>query len=147
VAKALYSIEGLTTRKDLGMGHYGISITLDGKVANQILNHKVRRNKSSGLYNMMVAELDNKYGQIEFIKDSWLIRYIQLEPSTCSCFGIEGMRLSHINDGEDVRWTPHNIDSSRQAAKLLSIWLMWFNHMASLTGDDGKAMVEFPWCC
>ncbi len=96
--KALYHIEGLSTLSR-DRGHYGISITLDGRVANKILNHKLRRNEDSPLYQMMVEELDNKYGFIKFIEDSWLLRIIQLEPSQCSCFGIDGMRLGHINDG------------------------------------------------
>lgn len=143
--KALYQIQGLTSRRDRDFGQYGVVISLDGDVARKILYNKQRRNQESPLYKIMVEEVNNKYGRIEFIEDSWLLRLIQLEPMQCSCFGIEGMALDTLDKARSVKWTPHNIDSPHQAAQLVSIWLYWFNHMACLEDEGGGIIAEFPW--
>jgi hypothetical protein len=140
--KSLYTIEGLSA-KARGMGRSGISISLDGEVAHAILTHKERRNDKSPLIQMMHEEVGNKSGRIEFIEDSWLLRYIQLEPMSCSCFGIDGMYLDNAKNKRDVVWTPHNIDSPTQALKLVSIWLYWFNVMSAL-GDSPNYLIRGP---
>jgi hypothetical protein len=127
--KAPYIIEGLSSLPR-GWGHCGVAITLDGKVANAIWRHKWRRNESSPLFAEMKAELGSKHGRIEFVGDSWLIRLIMVEPIQCSCFGMGGDHVRRLEAKEDVKWTSHNIDTPEQAAKIVAIWLHWFNNVS-----------------
>jgi hypothetical protein len=129
--KSLYVIEGMSTLKH-GMGHCGVSITLDGRVANAIWKNKLRRNPKSPLVEEMKIELDNKYGRIDWVEDSWLLRMIMVESSQCSCFGLNGDHPQRLERKEHLKWTPHNIDTPHQAAKIVALWLYWFNNVSCL---------------
>lgn len=129
--KSPYLIEGLTTLRNRGMGHYGIKITIDNSVAKRLL--KTPRVRCL-MIDDLKAELANKYARIEFVEESWLLQLIMLEGSTCSCFGVGHSVEKRIESGDDIAWTSHNIDSPEQAAKLVAIWLHWFNSITSAFG-------------
>ncbi len=142
--KSIYRIEGLTTRRGLGMGAYGISISIDKELAFKL--YQFKRDENVPLIQMMKAELNHKYGRIEFVDDSWLLRLIMIESMSCSCFGLSGNVLESIKDKtliQDLTWSPHNIDCPEQASRILSIWLIWFNNICCIE-DGGKPLVEFP---
>lgn len=145
--KSAFYLTGLTAIPGRGLGHYGITASLDGGVAKALLNE--RREDKAPLIRMLEAELrGNKeragLARLSFVGDSWLLRHLMLPDGNCACFGIDGMRLDSLNDGRDVSWHSHNIDSPNQAMTLASVWLLWINTLAAMPGPRGESLIEFP---
>lgn len=137
-----YTIDGFQTTPELGPGHYGFSITVEESIIRAFLSEK--RDEESPLFKDLLNDLKNSVEEVDqsevriaYLGDTWLLSRIYAGGS-CACFGIDGDDLSDIEDGNFslIRYVPHNIDNSHQAATILSIWLSWFNCLASISEYD-----------
>lgn len=137
----LYSIECFNTRSGLGLGGYGPPIVLHKAVVKAIVNLENKRDEKVPLYKMVLGNLkdsttgsNHNLARLDFYEDTWFLTTIVIG-SGCACFGIGGDGLSSIqsNSLQNIRYSPHNIDSAAESSLILSTWLLWFNNVVALT--------------
>jgi hypothetical protein len=138
----LYSIENFNTEKGLGilgLGQYGVKIVLDGDVVKSLSSFE--RDDNSPLMAMLkdrlqssIPDCDQRLAHLEFYRDSWLLVGMHIG-ANCACFSIDGNTRARIESGEfqNIAYSSHNIDSSVQAAVIVSVWLLWFNTILTCT--------------
>lgn len=131
---ALYSIDNFNTERGLGMGHYGCNIVLAKEAVSEILGIELKR-INPALVNTLTERVKKSIRHAQpnfhFHKDSFMLTSFQIG-GQCACLGIDGSELLRLGS-ENVRYSPHNIDSPEYAAVLVSTWLLWFNSVISLT--------------
>lgn len=134
-----YSIDCFDTRLGLGMGMYGFSITLAEPIVSALL--KTKRNSDAPLLGMLNEQLVKSHRRdyhgcdVGYFENTWLLTNLKVE-GDCACFGVDGNTRSSFRNPKrerNIKYNPHNIDSPEQAAILLSAWLLWFNHVISMT--------------
>lgn len=130
--QGLYTIEDFNSERGQERGMYGFSIILAQPVAEAIIKAE-KRDETCLLFTMLQDRLNNsvetcdrRYACLSFHEDTWLLRSIVVG-GQCACFTFSRPI------GGSVRYSPHNIDSREQAAAILSTWLLWFNHVITLT--------------
>lgn len=137
----LYAIQNLQTVPGQGLGGYGPTIILAEEFVKEVVENKTKRDEASPLYLMLMDNLKKSLGKdsenivrLGFHDDTWLLTNMTLGLD-CACFSIDGNARSKLNacDFEDIRYNPHNIDSAHVGAVIVSTWLLWFNHIITMT--------------
>lgn len=141
IPRGLYSIEDFNTEGRRGAADiYGFSIMLSAPVVAALL--KTRRNENAPLLAALHERIHRSFAPEraahipapEFVGDSWLLASLRV-PGDCACFFINRDVTESLLRGSkpcDLRYSSHNLRSIQEAACVLSVWLMWFNHVASL---------------
>ena len=121
------------------MSRYGPSIVLAGDVVKALLQVKM---DTTHIQNAMLERIDKSLkggshhmGQARFHEDTIMLKGISVG-GNCACLGINGDALSDMENGESVRYHPHNIDTPEQSAVALSAWLLWFNGAIAFTSIE-----------
>ena len=130
----LFNIIGFTSVNG-GMNASGFSIVLHKDFAAAVA--KTKRNEGGLLAVQMREILVETLGEanidpfpILFSGESWLLQSLRIGRN-CACFSAGN--LNDNNFTRHIRYSPHNIDSPREAACLLAVWLQWFNGVIVLT--------------
>ncbi len=144
----IYSIQGFEPA-GRQLGGFGFSTHLDLELARkaraETLSEKADENfqavayeiiKNSGLDSTGLEKHSPHYF---FVKDSFLLRFCKIPGNACE-LGLEWKDIDRLNDEHMSRnwltYSPHNVDNSRQAYALLSLWLYWAETLKVLFGDE-----------
>lgn len=137
----MYSIEHFTTEAGRGRNGYGLVITLAEPVVAAILEANEQRAAAPGFYAELLRHLqsslngiDRSYARLDYLGDTGLLLGMHVG-SDCACFGVDGGRGEALARGQSalLRYDTHNIDTSEQAAAIVSTWLLWFNNIIAST--------------
>lgn len=138
--RCFYNIQGFFPRG--GMSGFGFGIDMKSDIARRALSHPMSQKYYDHLQRIGKDIILNSGWEKEFIrkepyvfaenkegKVSSLLHYCEVPGDACD-LGIDGMQLGRFMDGGDrisVKYGPHNVDNTRQAYALLSLWLTWAN--------------------
>lgn len=124
-----YRIHGLYPRG--GMSGAGFSIWLNQDFANKIKQVKIECpiniidmaktiHHNLGFY-------EPRDGGLHFWEGTFLLHWCTIDVAACE-IGIDGTDIDQMIYDEPLEYIPHNIDTSKQAYGLLSLWLHWFKY-------------------
>lgn len=136
-----YSIEHFSSARQGGFGGSGFSITVSEEIVNALINTK--KEKGERVTALMLDIFERTFGtdalvfarNMTFYRDSWMLTSLCVG-SDCACFSTGNPSLLDGGVTRDIKFSPHNIDTPEQAACLLAMWLLWFNHAAVYANVD-----------
>ena len=142
----MYIIEGYQPSTHMMIGGYGFSVLLKKDIALALLDKEYKEGES--ISSIAEKHIEFMFGEnhlsrphYHFMerdgKKSWLLQYCTVPGNACDL----GIAFADMNDTKTIDgdvyviYSSHNVDSSRQAYALLSIWLTWFNIIKSSLGE------------
>lgn len=148
ILKFHYEILGFSPRNDLTLGGYGFSIYLDKELAKKAFEQELTeygyKNLTEMATNIIIdvglAKKDEiihpPYNFFPNKKNNLtcLLQFCDVPGNACdlgaSWDQIEDLKRDSYKNY--IEYHPHNVDTSRQAYALLSIWLNWEEHIKAL---------------
>lgn len=149
-----YRVNSFCPRTDICMGRWGFTVELDYQYARKLVAHKITPEAFKRLTDMAEKAQEAVFKSSEsqwsfprrrtyqFWEDTCLLTNVTVEPGNACGLDMEWGTFEQVKRGNGGPWAkvdylPHNVDSVHQAAALLAVWTIWYDHAEALMSSGG----------